>query len=237
MLAAGVGSRLHPLTDAVPKPLLKLGGTAILEQNLRLLASSGFVDVAINLHHHGEAVQSLVGDGGRFGLNVAYSYEPQLLGTAGGTREAAALLPDTWPLLVVYGDNLLRLDLGRLWSGHGEKGGVGTIALHRVADVRGSGVVSFDGEQRITAFREKPAADTAERGWVNAGVYVLEQPVFDRIAAGAYSDFGYDVFPRLLADGQPLFAHCLSDAERVYPIDTPDRYQQALVAFHHTEGP
>ncbi len=227
VLAAGKGNRLRPLTDSLPKPLLPLGGSSILGHNLALLASAGVTHAAINLHHHGEAIRKVVGDGKEFGLAVSYSDEPELLGTAGGTRQAASLLPDTWPLLVLYGDNLIEVNLGRMESRHRETGGVATIALYRLSDVRNSGVANFDESGRIKGFVEKPQVPAGKRGWVNAGLYLLEKAAMDAIPVSGYSDFGYDIFPRLLAEGHSLFSYCLSEKETVYPIDTPGRYQRA----------
>src|SRR2546421_241555 len=114
VLAAGRGSRLGPLTSEAPKPLLPLNGSPILEQNLRSLASYGIRNIAINVHYRGEAIRKRVGNGSAFGLNIVYSEEKELQGTAGGVRQAELLLPPTWPLLVVYGDNLVKVDLARM---------------------------------------------------------------------------------------------------------------------------
>lgn len=235
VLAAGKGNRLRPLTDDRPKPLLALGSRSILEQTLALLSSAGIAHVAINLHYHGETIRQALGNGSAYGLAVSYSPEPELLGTAGGTRRAAGLLPGTWPLLVVYGDNLVQLNLSRMYAYHRAKGAVATIALHAVSDVRGSGVVQFDPSGRISTFVEKPQVSPNEPGWVNAGVYLLEKGALDAIPFDAFTDFGHDTFPKLLADGQALFAYCLFGAEAVYPIDTPDRYRRAVTLLAEQE--
>jgi NDP-sugar pyrophosphorylase family protein len=234
VLAAGQGTRLKPLTDRVPKPLLQLGGRSILEQNLAWLGAAGVTHVAINLHHQGDAIRQAIGDGQAFGLSVQYSEEPELLGTAGGTRRAAPLLPETWPLLVVYGDNLISVNLGRMLSRH-ERAGAGlTIAVYQVDDVRSSGVAEFDGSGRISRFIEKPPGQEGERGWVNAGLYFLERSAFELIPDG-YSDFGHEIIPRYLAAGHPAYAYQLSGDERVFPIDTPEYYREAsarLARYH-----
>lgn len=228
MLAAGRGTRLGFLARDLPKPLLSVAGSPILIQNLQLLARSGVTDVAINLHHRGSMIRSAVGDGSALGLSVRYSEEPELLGTAGGVRRAEALLAATWPLLVVYGDNLIRFSIERMLGSHRAHRAAATIAVHRFADVRSSGSVAFDKAGIITHFVEKPPLEEAQPGWVNAGVYLLEQVVMDAIPVGVLSDFGYDVFPRLLAEGVGLFAYQLSGTEGVYGVDTPDRYRATL---------
>lgn len=231
VLAAGRGTRLSSLARDLPKPLLPLAGTPILVQNLQLLARSGVSEVAINLHHQGSLIRKAIGDGRELGLSVKYSEEPELLGTAGGVQQAEALLPSTWPLLVVYGDNLLRLSLERMLSSHRAQTAAATIAVHRIADVRESGLIAFNEVGMVTRFVEKPRLDQAEPGWVNAGVYLVEKGLVDRIPAGQPADFGYDVFPKALADGMGLFVYQLVGSEAVYGIDTPDRYQAALKLF------
>jgi NDP-sugar pyrophosphorylase family protein len=231
VLAAGRGTRLGSLARDLPKPLLPVAGSPILIQNLELLARSGVTDVAINLHHQGEAIRGAIGDGTSLGLTVRYSEEAELLGTAGGVRQAASLLPSTWPLLVVYGDNLLRFTIARMLESHRSHNAAATIAVHRIADVRGSGTIAFDEAGRVTQFIEKPPLEEAQSGWVNAGVYLLEPAVADAIPSSEPSDFGYDVFPRLLADGLGLFVHQLIGSEAVYGVDTPDRYRATLELF------
>ncbi len=228
VLAAGRGTRLGSLAKDLPKPLLPVAGSPILIQNLQLLARSGVTDVAINLHHQGSMIRGAVGDGTPLGLSVRYSEEPELLGTAGGVLRAQALLPSTWPLLVIYGDNLIRFSIERMLASHRARRGAATIAVHQVADVRGSGHIAFDDAGLITSYVEKPHLNEAQPGWVNAGVYLLEQAMVDAIPAGKPSDFGFDVFPGTLAGGLDLFAYQLSGSEAVYGVDTPERYQATL---------
>jgi len=228
VLAAGRGTRLGSVAGNLPKPLLQVAGSPILVQNLQLLAHSGVIDVAINLHHQGDAIRRAVGDGTAVGLSVRYSEEAELLGTAGGVRRAQALLPSTWPLMVVYGDNLVRFSIERMLSSHRAHRAAATIAVHRIADVRGSGSIAFDEAGRVTQFVEKPRLNEAEAGWVNAGVYLLEQDALAAIPDGKPTDFGYDVFPRMLADGLDVYVHRLTGTEAVYGVDTPDRYRATL---------
>lgn len=230
VLAAGRGKRLGVATQKQPKPLLRLGGTSILDQNLALLATAGFSDVAINLHHLGSMIREHVGQGRYPGMKITFSEEDTLLGTAGGARKAAALLPPTWPLMVIYGDNLLRLDLGRMLEGHLARKADASIAVHWLADGRSSGLVAFAAEGRIESFVEKPQDPNPRPGWVNAGVYLLEKAAVETIPTDRPSDFGFDTFPELLRGGLRLYAHQLASGETVYGIDTPGRYCEAIRA-------
>lgn len=231
VLAAGRGERLGAATLKQPKPLWRLGGAPILDQDLALLAAAGVSHVAINLHHLGSAIRDHV-DRQRYGaMSVTYSDEETLLGTAGGVRKAQSLLPSTWPLLVVYGDNLLRLDLHRMLERHAASRGQASIAVHWLADARMSGLVAFSGDGRIESFVEKPQSSGPIPGWVNAGVYLVEESVVDAIPADRPTDFGLDIFPGLLRSQATLYAHQLGAGEDVWPIDTPERYAESLRAI------
>ena len=130
ILAAGEGTRLRPLTELCPKPMLPIGGRPLLEYLLKLLRSHGVKEVAINLHYCPEAVTSHFGDGSGLGMKIAYSHEKELLGTAGALRKMASFLDDTF--LVLCGDLLTDTDLTSLAEFHRWRGAVATTALYRV---------------------------------------------------------------------------------------------------------
>src|SRR5690606_14186574 len=116
VLAAGRSTRISPVTNGLPKPLLELGGTSLLGWNLSWLRSHGIEEIWINLHHTAERIRAAIGDGAAFGVRVEYAHEPELLGTAGAWRALADRWQDT--SLVVYGDNFMRFDLDRLLETH-----------------------------------------------------------------------------------------------------------------------
>lgn len=230
VLAAGRGERLGTTTLTRPKPLWRLGRAPILDQDLALLAAAGVSHVAINLHHLAASIRDHVDQQHYGAMSIAYSEEETLLGTAGGVRKAQSLLPSTWPLLVVYGDNLLRLDLRRMMERHDAAKGQASIAVHWLTDARMSGLVEFGGDGRIDSFVEKPQGSRPIPGWVNAGVYLLEESVVDAIPADRPTDFGLDIFPRLVNKKARLYAHQLGADEHVWAIDTPERYAEAVRA-------
>jgi mannose-1-phosphate guanylyltransferase len=221
ILAAGAGTRLRPLTDACPKPMLPIAGRPLLEWTLRWLAGAGVVEAALNLHHLPEVVRAGLGDGERFGMRLRYAYEPELRGTAGAVHNFPGFFDQ--PFLVIYGDLLLDLDLADLIGFHRERRAAMTLALKRTQTPRSQGMIEVDGLGRVLRFVEKPAAweggDTA-----NAGVYVCEPEVAARVPAGV-SDFGHDIIPALLQAGTPVYGRPL----RGYLLDigTPEAYAQA----------
>lgn len=231
LLAAGEGTRLRPLTEKLPKPMILIAGKPILQHNVELLARHGIREIAINLHHCADEVTSHFGDGSRFGVSITYSYEPELLGTAGAVKKFESFfqdIPSTLPLvagqafLVVYGDNWIECDLARLIAFHQARAGIATLALHYREDVRHSGVVALDGSDRVLQFVEKPRADQIPSHWVNAGILVLEPKVLDHIPASVPSDFGKDVLPHLLEQGERLYGYRLTGDEGIRWIDTPE---------------
>ncbi|HLH23999.1 MAG TPA: nucleotidyltransferase family protein [Chloroflexota bacterium] len=234
VLAAGKSTRIQPVAPDRPKPLIVVAGQTVLERNLRQLAAAGVRDVWINLHYRGEQIAALIGDGARLGLHVRYSWEPDLLGTAGAAKKLeAALAADTF--LVVYGDNLTALDLAALTAQHRARAAVATIAVFDRDRVPNTGLaggrVVVDAEGRVMRFVEGGAADSP---YVNAGVYALEPRVLAAIAPGAFADFGRDVFPLLLEHGArvdafPIDGYCLG-------IDTPEGLARANALVADLEG-
>ncbi|MGH2592102.1 MAG: nucleotidyltransferase family protein [Anaerolineae bacterium] len=233
VLAAGLGTRLGPLTRHVPKPMLPLGGKPLLEHIIELLRQHGITDIALNLHHRPDAILHHFGSGEAWGVRLRYSYEASLLGSAGtALRQLAWVYPDSF--LVYYGDVYSDINLTGLIERHCASRAVATIAVHQVADPTRRGIVEFDSDGRARRFIEKPAADqvfsnTKVRScWANSGIYVL-QPEVLRYVRDIPSDFGLDIFPRLLEADQRI---------QVYPvhgtlidIGTPENYQRAQQLF------
>jgi mannose-1-phosphate guanylyltransferase len=229
ILAAGKGTRLKEITKNVPKPLLQVRGEAILGHQLKLCAAAKIEKVFINTHHLSDQIREFAGDGSAFGLNITYSYEPELLGTAGALNNFRDHLADD-DILVLYGDNYVDLDLRALQTFHDSHHAFATIAVHRRDDVSGSGMVELDSDNRVTRFIEKPAKIDQKSNLVSAGVYVLDPKTLAYIPAGS-SDFGYDIIPTLLAKKKPLFGYKIDN--ELIAIDTPELYAVAREKFQH----
>lgn len=221
ILAAGKGTRLRPLAERLPKPMLPIAGRPVLEHNIRLLASHGIRDVVINLHHRPEAITNYFGDGQAWGVSITYSYEPVLLGTAGAVKNMESCFAQTF--LVLYGDNLTTCDLGSFIAFHRGKGGYATIALFYREDPLASGIVEVDSYDRILRFLEKPPPSAVFSHWVSAGLFVLEPEVLGYIPSEPPSDFGHHTFPAMLARGCPLYGYRMR--EGLWWIDKPADYQ------------
>ena len=197
ILAAGEGTRLRPLTLALPKPMVPLANTPLLTRTIRLLATHGVTEIAVNLHHLPEAIRAALGDGAELGVHLCYSDEPTLMGTAGGVKRMERFLDETF--LVLYGDNLYGADFGPLIEFHRERGALATLATFEAANPSACGLVMTDSDGRVTRFQEKLPPAEVFTNQANAGVYVLEPEVLDLVPRDTPWDFGRDVFPGLLS--------------------------------------
>lgn len=231
VLAAGKGTRLRPLTNDIPKCMVPVAGVPVLERNINWLRLFGITDLIINLHYKPEAVRRYFGAGQDWGVDITYSVEETLLGTAGAVRNVARLFDDTF--FVWYGDNMSTCDLAQLYALHRSKASVATIALFYREDPTSSGIVGLDDEARIVRILEKPRPEQVFSHWVSAGIFVLEPEVFDYIPPTGESDFGHDVLPALLQAGRPMYGYRMSPDEGLWWIDTPadlQRIQQEFAA-------
>jgi len=237
LLAAGLGTRLYPLTADRPKCMGSVAGREVLVRNIEWLRSNGIHDLVVNLHYHAEAVVDSIGDGSRLGVSVAYSREPDLMGTAGGVRAARPLIgSDTF--LVVYADNLFDVRLQAVIDAHRERGATASMLLLQRADVSSSGVAVLDEAGWITQFQEKPSPGAEMSHWVNAGLVVCEPEVFEVIPETVPSDLSLDVMPILASRERGLRGHCLGPGEHVMWIDTMDdlRATEAMLATASGRG-
>ena len=202
--------------------MVPIAGRPLLEHTVVWLRDHGFTDLVLTLHHKPEAIRDHFGDGSRFGVRIQYSLEAELLGTSGALLPVRSFLSDE-TFLVMYGDNLTNCDLARPLRLHRENDALVTVSVFYREDVTKSGMVCIEPDGRITAFREKPSAEEVTSHYVSAGIVFCEPRIFDYIPAG-FSDFGRDVFPALLAHGEPLYADCMP--EKVRWADTLDDYRE-----------
>ncbi|MGQ9502597.1 MAG: nucleotidyltransferase family protein [Anaerolineae bacterium] len=229
ILAAGEGTRLRPLTERCPKPMLPVAGRPLLEHIIAWLRAHGVCKIAINLHHHPEAITQYFGDGSCFDVHITYSLEEQLLGTAGAVRRLEHFFHETF--VVVYGDVLTDLDLTALTRFHRQHGGIATLALYRVSNPTACGLVELSWDGRIVRFVEKPRPEEVFTNLANAGVYILEPQVIAHIPLAGPSDFGRDIFPKLLQHKLPLYGYIIPATTRLVDIGSPEHYHLAQELF------
>jgi mannose-1-phosphate guanylyltransferase/phosphomannomutase len=205
IMAGGKGTRLRPLTCNKPKPMVPIANRPMMEHIIYLLRKHGFAEVLVTLFYLPEAVENYFGDGREFGLAMRYFVEEKPLGTAGSVRNAAADLTETF--LVISGDALTDIDLTAALRFHRERGATATIILTKVENPLEYGVVITDPRGAIQRFLEKPGWGEVFSDTVNTGIYILEPKIFNYFEPGQEFDFSKNLFPMLLAQGEPLYGY------------------------------
>lgn len=224
ILAAGLGTRLRPLTDRLPKPLLQVAGRPLIVWNLLLLRRHGVTDVIINLHHLGHLIEQALGDGAAFGMRIAYSKEPVLLGTGGGLKQAEPFFNGE-PFFVVNGDTLFDLDLGAVAAAHRQGRAVATMVLRADPDPDRWGAVEVDASRhvvRINGRGRRAGGPTSKRMF--AGVHLMHPRLLADVPAGLESSI-IEAYVRAIEGGDTVAGYELSGYWS--DIGTPERYAQA----------
>lgn len=200
VLAGGFSTRLRPLTNFIPKPLVPVVNKPIIEHVVERVREAGIREVVFTLHYRAKEIMEFLGDGRRHGINPTYMVEKKPLGTAGSVKNVEHLLGEDF--LVVSGDILFDFDLKAVIREHERRGRRATIVLSEVEDVSHFGVAELDSEGRVVGFLEKPNPAKVKSRLVNAGIYVLNKKVLELVERGSKVDFSLDVFPRLVELGE-----------------------------------
>jgi mannose-1-phosphate guanylyltransferase len=222
VLVGGEGTRLRPLTETIPKPLLPFMNRPFLDQVLDHLAEHGVEEAILSSSYLGSEFQGYL-EGRTGGPRVTWITEQEPLGTSGAVVGARHLLDDTF--LVLNGDVLTDLDLGALVAFHRRRRAVATIVLTTVQDARPFGLVERNPDGRVVAFTEKPADPIP--GDINAGTYVLEPGALQGVPEGIPVSIERETFPDLIARGEPVYAFLSDGYWR--DLGTPAAYLQAHV--------
>jgi mannose-1-phosphate guanylyltransferase len=217
ILAAGKGTRVRPITNTVPKPMIPLLGKPIMESIVEHLRDSGFDQIVVNSSHLASVIQDYFRDGSRFGVEMAYSFEGKInrgqlqgeaVGSAGGMKriqDFSGFFDDTFAVLC--GDALVDVDFREAVRFHKQRGAIATVILRDVPreEVFRYGAVAADRNGRITQFQEKPSIEQAVSTKINTGIYIFEPAVFDYIPSDRPFDIGSELFPALIAAGAPMY--------------------------------
>ena len=217
ILAAGKGTRVRPITQTIPKPMIPILQKPVMEFLVELLRQHGFDQIMVNVSHLADVIENYFRDGQKFGVQIAYSFEGRIeegemigeaLGSAGGMKRIQDFSPffdDTF--VVLCGDALIDLDLTAAVKRHREKGAIATIVMKSVPreEVPSYGVVVTDDSGKIQAFQEKPSVEEALSTDINTGIYIFEPEIFKYIPSGQEYDIGSQLFPALVAEGAPFY--------------------------------
>ena len=203
IMAAGVGSRLNPITLTVPKPLVTVANIPIMDILFSNLEKHGITDVIANTHYMAEKIISRY-ENNDFGINFSYIKEETLSGTAGGLKKCQHFFNEGENFFVLSADGVFDVDLSDVFERHIKCGKLATIVVKEIPQdmVENFGVVVTDEEGIVTEFQEKPPVNEAKSNLINTGIYVFNYKIFDYIPEGEFFDFAKNVFPKLLVEGQ-----------------------------------
>lgn len=202
IMAGGYGTRLRPLTNEVPKPMVPIINKPIIELIVEHLKRYNFDDIIITLGYKPQEIIDYLGDGKRFGVKIRYSVESEPLGTAGGVKSVFNMLDKTF--LVISGDAFTNINLKSLVDFHTKHEKAITLAVKYMDDISGFGVVKFDEYGNVQKFLEKPKHSLEK--YVNTGIYMLEKKIMQNIPKGKY-DFAKDFFPFVLDEMKAYEMH------------------------------
>ncbi|PWT99630.1 MAG: mannose-1-phosphate guanyltransferase [Candidatus Melainabacteria bacterium] len=203
ILAAGAGTRLAPLTNELPKPLMPVANRAVMSHILRLLEKHNVKQCIANLHHLADQIPAYFSQAHNSDLLLSYKYEPELTGDAGGMRACKSFLQGG-TFVVMMGDILTDMDLSMVIHQHKAKRALATIALKRTDEVERFGIAALDNENYIVQFQEKPKREEALSDLGSTGCYVFEPEIFHYVSCQGSYGFGRDLFPNLIHLGLPV---------------------------------
>ena len=220
IFCGGGGTRLRPLTYKLPKPMVPLQGRTVLEHLFDLFKKYGIRDIILTTCYLKEKMRDYFGDGKKFGMNIEYVEEKDLLGTANHISLASKYLKETF--FVSNGDELKDIDLDNMLKKHRQTKAIVTLALREVPDPSHYGVVKLGGD-KILEFVEKPKKEEAPSNFISAGFYIMEPKVLDYIPK-SYAMLEKEVFPKLAKEGK-LYGYKFKG--QWFDTGTFERYEEA----------
>ena len=221
LLAAGLGTRLRPVTETTPKCLVPINGRPLLDYWMDLFNKYGVTDVLVNTHYLADQVSAYISNHNECGgPHITEFYEPELLGSGGTVAANKDFVLGEESFFICYADNLTNINLGRMKQFHYEHNSSFTMALFRAPNPSQCGIAELDKNSRIIDFVEKPAQPKSDLS--NAGVYLANQSLFDYLPQGQFCDFGNDVIPKLIGK-----MYGLEIDDYLLDVGTLEKYEKA----------
>lgn len=222
-LAGGKGTRLRPITNELPKPMVPVVGKPLLERNIERLKEHGVDEVVLSTCYKPYKIEKYFGNGEKLGIKINYISEDIPLGTAGAIKNAEEFFDDTF--IVFNADILSDIDISDMIKWHKEKGAFATIATTQVEDPSAYGVIEYDDKGFITAFKEKPKPHETTSNLINAGIYIFEPELFNEIPSGRTVSIERETYPKLLDHGKKIAVY--NKCSYWLDLGTPDKYIKA----------
>jgi len=205
LLVGGRGTRLAPLTNNTPKPMLQVAGVPFTEHQINKARSAGITEIVLATSFKAELFEPYFGDGKNFGISIKYAVEEVALGTGGAISNAAAMLEGSGPVAIFNGDVLSKHDLDGQFKFHETNQADITLYLTEVEDARAFGAVELDGTSRVFAFNEK--MENPPTNIINAGCYIFNHEIITSIPFGKVISVERETFPQLLSSGAKVFGY------------------------------
>lgn len=225
ILAAGFGKRLLPLTKDKPKAMLKIDNKPIIEHTINWLNKNNILDIAINLHYKPQVIIEYLGDGSKFGVNITYSHEEEILGTAGAVKLLQNYLDEDF--FIIYGDILTNIDLNEFKQFHNSNNSFLTICTRtKPKEKKYSNLIEINEKKQIINYVEKPDVNITKNkpNIANCGIYYCNKELLNNIPKG-FSDFSYDIFPKLIKQ-KDVFCYPLPKNKYWYEIGRLEKYNK-----------
>lgn len=204
-MAGGFGTRLRPLTNNVPKPMVPIVNKPILEHIINLLKTHSIKDYVVLLYFMPDIIKNYLGDGRKFGVKIKYIIPGEDFGTAGAVKLSEKYIKDKF--IVISGDVLTDFNLTGIANFHASKKTIATLSLYSSNNPIQYGIVLTNKQDRIVRFLEKPSSSEVFSDTINTGIYIFNREIFDHIPAGESYDFSKDLFPSLLKNNIPIFGY------------------------------
>ena len=231
VVAGGLATRLKPIAEKIPKCLIDINGTPLVERQLMYFKRNGFKDFIFCVAHLAEKVEEYFGDGSKFGINIEY-VKDNLMGTAGAVKLAEDLVDDDF--IVYFADILTSIDFNKLVLEHKKNNALGTVCLRPLPEgYKSSSVITLDPNKRIKSFLEKPSMEEIEKiteqKYINSSTYVFKKDIFKFIPEDEKYDFGKQLFPNLVKRGENLFGYPTTEFFR--EIGRMEKYEKFMQEF------
>ena len=231
VVAGGLATRLKPIAEKIPKCLIDINGTPLVERQLMYFKRNGFKDFIFCVAHLAEKVEEYFGDGSKCGINIEY-VKDNLMGTAGAVKLAEDLVDDDF--IVYFADILTSIDFNKLVLEHKKNNALGTVCLRPLPEgYKSSSVITLDPNKRIKSFLEKPSMEEIEKiteqKYINSSTYVFKKDIFKFIPEDEKYDFGKQLFPNLVKRGENLFGYPTTEFFR--EIGRMEKYEKFMQEF------
>lgn len=223
ILCAGLGTRLRPLTDTTPKPMLPLLGKPMLEWNIEQFKKNGVTEFFINLHHLPEVIQGYFGDGSKWGVKINYSLEKEILGTAGGVKSFEDKIGDTFYL--IYGDMISLVDYTAMSENFSSKNNpIGMQRTRRTDDYADADVAELDQDMKFITIHPKPHVEKYANASRMRGVFILNKKILSFVPKNTYYEIGKQLLPDIVHRGENFYGYECGEYSK--GIDTIDKYRE-----------